>query len=1169
MSEFQYTPAQERAIHCIDKNVAVSAGAGSGKTRVLVQRFLYLVSRGAARPENTVLPREILAVTFTRKAAAEMRVRIREEMEGKLQEADDKAYWEHKLKGLDQAQIGTIHSFCSGLLRENPVECNLDPDFTVLEETDHDEFLATEVRNRLRRLLHEQDPAACLLCDEYGSRSLLEQTLALLQKGFTLTEGTTPAPYEEVVAETDREAERLRSVLTPDFVASCAKGNRGLLEQNLEKIRNALGDITEQESIECLQAVCKGLKANGKNKEEVARVKQGLNLVLSRPLSLKALTLAPAWETWLLQTQECIRKKKQELGLLGFDDLEDMALSLLESHPDVLDKCRRQFRYIMVDEFQDTNERQRRLVYLLCGGKKDVLKGNRLFVVGDAKQSIYRFRGADVGVFARVRNEITAAGGELIRLDDNFRTVDAVLQLCNGIFPALMGTEETQDVYYEALQANRETGPTPEFCLHSYGTEFSAEEARQAEADRLAARLAELHSQGLAYGDMAVLLQTMTHISLLTEALQKHGVPCAVVDGRGFYDRLEVQDMLNLFDFAVNPHDNLNLAGVLRSVYMGLDDETLTRICLALEETDLSLWDFLQQESMDLNPAAQAPVHRAVTLLSRILAAGSVLNLPDFCRELQKLLHPEAVVALQRDGEEQLANLRKFFRMAAEFSAQKQGGIQDFVTRVTQLLKMDNKEAAATAASEDAVQVMTVHKSKGLEFPLVAVPFLDAPFQTDKHNAVFHPSLGLGISLRDTGGRMVSSKVLEHIKEENGTKEREEKVRLLYVAMTRAKDRLLLSGSRQITKDTSKAVHWLNWLDKYLKDNDSLATRAEVTLGAEPADTEAGQTQPATAADQPQTPSAAGQPQLVSAENQPQTSSAAEQCQPVTVAEPPTSTAADLPEEIKIALLEGIAPLDDYGGRAMNRFSASSLQTYGTCPRRYYYQYIETVPLTDTREKQGSSLPPDVLGILVHQVLEKYAKWRMENRYAEDDAVWTEYYREAVEELAGGRFDLAKDAETMLREYIHSDLYRTFSAKQKFAEYEFQMLLQDGEHNFTITGYIDAVAEINNVELVIVDYKSGQPPVENVISQGYAWQLALYKMAVEYLLQLKGKSSVKVKKAALHFLRNRSEWVLPENDYRLEILEVCREIAGRKTEEDFAVRTEHCAYCPFAYMCKM
>ena len=1165
---------QRQAVTTTEGPLLVLAGAGSGKTRVLVQRFLYLISRGAARPEETVRPHEILAVTFTRKAAAEMRDRIRGEMERKLAAGQDRPYWEQQLKGLDQARIGTIHSFCSSLLRANPVECGLDPDFTVMEETDHDEFLATEVRNRLRRLLHQEDPAACLLCDEYGSRSLLEQTVSLLRNGFSLTAGTSVRPYQEAAAEAEREAERLQAEFTQEFAEACSPVNRALLETNLTRIQNALRDTTKQENLAMLQAVGKGLQRKGKNKEDVERVKQGLDLVLSRPLCLKAITLAPAWETFLLQMRDYIDHLKQEAGLLAFDDLEDMALSLLEGHPDVLDKCRRQFRYIMVDEFQDTNDRQRRLVYLLCGGRHDVLQGRRLFVVGDAKQSIYRFRGADVSVFARVRNEITAAGGELIRLNDNFRTVDGVLQLCNGIFPSLMGTEETRDVYYEALQPHREAGPQPEIRIYCHAREIPAEEARRAEAEGLATRLADLHRDGHPYGDMAVLLQNMTHVSVLTEALQKRGVPCAVVDGRGFYDRIEVQDLVNLFAFAVNPHDNLNLTGVLRSVYMGLDDGTLTRLYLALGEKNkekqaaagsgteetasgtpldsetegaaigtspgpgtaeihnnpVSLWDFLQQDCLQqkrvaLEADAAATVERAVALLTKVLAVGSVLNLPDFCMEVQQLLHPEAILALQHNGEEQLANLRKFFRMAHEFSARKQGGLQDFVTRMATLQKTKNKEAAATVAAEDAVQVMTVHKSKGLEFPLVAVPFLDTTFPNDKRRSAFHPGLGLGFSLRDGGGRMVPGRVLERIREENETKEREEKIRLLYVAMTRAEDRLLLSGCRKDRKDKNKpstATHWLNWLEQHLKDNGSLAAREEIRID----------------------------PSAVSEEGNP------------TVNQP-----AALPEEIKMRLLQEAAPLASYGGRAMNRFSASSLQLYETCPRRYYYQIIETVPPLDIRTGQGTSLPPDLLGTLVHKVLEKYAKWRMENRFAEEEAVWTSFYRETVEELAGGRFDLAKEAESMLREYLHSDLYRSFAKNQKSAEYEFQMLLEDGEHRFTVTGFIDAVAVTGSGGLVIIDYKSGRPPGETVISKGYAWQLALYKMAVERLLQSRGKASVKVTKAALHFLRNRSEQVLPEGDYREEILQVCREIAGKKTENDFAVKKEQCPYCLFAYMC--
>lgn len=1128
MPELAFTPAQDRAIHCIDKNVAVSAGAGSGKTRVLVQRFLYIISRGAVHRENTVLPREILAVTFTRKAAAEMRDRIRREMEIQLSTGQARSYWQQQLKGLYQAQIGTIHSFCSGLLRANPVECGLDPNFVVMEETDHDEFINTEVRNRLRNLLHEQDPAACRLCDEYGSSSLQEQTVTLLLKGFVFKEGTIAAVYREALEETGREAKKLRSLFTQDFADACAPVNRALLGDDLARIRSALADVTQPDNNEYLQILHRGLQRKGNNKDTIDAVKKSLAFVLSKPLCQKALSLAPVWETYLLAMQQNIKNKKQELGILGFDDLEEKALSLLENHSDVLAKCRHQYRYIMVDEFQDTNERQRQLVYLLCGGSKDQLNDNRLFVVGDAKQSVYRFRGADVSVFARVRNEIADTGGEIVSLNVNFRTVDTVLQLCNDLFPALMGSSKAQDVYYEPLLSRRQTEVKPELYMYGYdGKKITGTEARRGEADRLAERLAVLHSGGMAYRNMAVLLQNMTHVALLTEALRKNGVPCAVVDGRGFYDRMEVQDVLNIFSFVVNPHDSLNLSGVLRSVYMGLDDDILTRIHLALgkvnaENGTCSLWDFIQKDAADLDVAAEAAVKRSVTVLRQLLTAGSVLNLPDFCRELQRLLHPETVLALQPDGEEQLANLRKLFRIAGDFAAQKQGTLQDFVTRMTRFQNMHNREAAATVEAEDAVQVLTVHKSKGLEFSLVAIPFLDTAFKTDTQKAVWLPSLGLGFSLRNEDGLLIPSEVLKTIRDENTTKDREEKVRLLYVAMTRAKDRLILSGCQKKTKSPSAASHWLNWIEQNLKDTCCCIKREDLKAAC--------------------------------------TVAKEENCR--------LSPASVIPDQVKVILLQNTDPLGNYGGRAMNCFSASSLQTYEFCPRRYYYQFVETVPPLIARANQGKSLPPDVLGNLVHQVLERYARWRMENRFAADEQVWRTFYGKAVEELAGGRYDLAKEGEIMLEEYLHSGLYQSFAEKQLFAEYGFLILLEDGNCRYTFSGFIDAVAEDSDGGLEIIDYKSGQPPAASDINKGYAWQLALYIIALEKLMKLRGRTVVKVKRAALHYLRDQSRRVLPQKDYLQDILQVCREIAGKKTEEDFALRTEHCTGCPFAYMCK-
>lgn len=1136
MDEFDFTPAQARAIHCIDKNVAVSAGAGSGKTRVLVQRFLHILAQGLQQPEQTVLPQEILAVTFTRKAAAEMLERIRKEVAKKAAEGSEREYWQKQLKGMDSAQIETIHSFCSALLRANPAECGLDPAFTIMEETDHDEFIEAETRSLLRNLLKGADPAAATLCNEYGSRSLLEQTRYLLKKGITFQKGSLLKGYSEMLAEIRQEAGFLQETLSPELVGACSPANKSVLEQNLEALWSALSDIESPDNRRFLQEIMQKLTRRGKCGDVIGQIKDRAQAIASYPLCRKAVALVPFWEAYLLRVQQEMNAKKRSLGILGFDDLEEMALELLEHHADVLERCRRRFRYIMVDEFQDTNERQRQLIYLLSGGNKDLLQDHRLFVVGDSKQSIYRFRGADVSVFARVRNEIGKNGGEAILLNDNFRTVKPVLDFCNDIFPKMMGEERDNDVFYEALQAHRESDAKPELCVFRYTKDIAAAAARQKEAQWLAARLAALRSEGYAFKDMAILLQKMTHVAVLTEALRQQGVPYAVVDGRGFYERIEIQDLMNLFAFVVDSHDDLNLAGVLRSVYIGLHDTTLTQLFLALPAVSdesgnkLSLWEFLLQNDGVAEKLPQAAaVRRGVSVLQRLLTAGTVLNLPEFCREIKRLLHPETVLAMQHNGEEQLADLRKFFRMADTFAAEKQGTVRDFVLRLQQMQEEEVREAAADVAAEDAVLLMTVHKSKGLEFPVTAIPFMEAAAKKDTERAVYLPEMGLGISVRDDSGKLVRSLVLDRIKEFSGQKEQEEKIRLLYVAITRAKDRLILSGSLKETKSDSKGESlqakgesktkpWLKDLLAVVPEGYPGIVRTEVVVDA----------------------AAAGETDLI-----------------------PVKQNEKMPGELLDRLLRQAEPLASFGGSSMTWFSASALQEYEICPRRYYYQVIEQIPPSENEAVRGEKLPAHVLGSLVHAVLEKYAKWRMEHQFREEESVWRDFYTEAVEELAGGRCDLAAEAEDMLRAYLQSPLYRDFSARQVFAEYGFQLpLLQDDKHSYMITGFIDGIAVQPDGSLQLVDYKSGRNMQDGSGRSGYAWQLTLYKLAAEKLL------AKPVSKASLHYIRSQSEWVLPDGEYRQKILRLCGAIADKKTEEEFAVKTEHCAYCPFSYMCR-
>lgn len=1200
-----FTAEQERAIRCVDKNAAVSAGAGSGKTRVLVERFLYILERHSPGrgPDKAVAP-EILAVTFTRKAAAEMRQRIRQELLRKIRDGEGNiAVWQKELKALPRAVIGTLHSLCSALLRANPVECGLDPSFRVMEETENGEFLQVQLRDLLRRHLREKEADAVRLCEEYGSRSLLDQLFTLFAGGYTgkaagqsgrpgqyagagssggaehtQAAGLPEDPYEAALLSVETAVKQLREELTPELEEASSPANRRFLQKRRQKARQALTDLSLPANIAVLRDLNGGLSRIGKNKEDISRVKELLDTAVNYNICLRARKLAPVWERYLDTVAETLRKVKQETGLLSFDDLEEMALELLGRHPSVLAKCRRRFRYIMVDEFQDTNQRQRQLIYLLAGGEKDELRGNRLFVVGDPKQSIYRFRGAEVSVFASVRREIEEKGGESIQLADNFRTVDLILELCNTLFPLLMGKDAAKDVFYEALRPHKSSDIKPELRIFRFAKGTRAEVCRRKEAEGLALRLKELHTkEGIAYRDMAVLLQSMTHIGRLTAALQKEGVPCSVVDGRGFYDRMEIRDLISLFTFVTDPHNDLALLAVLRSVYMGIDDETLTCLCLAQRELNesitekerrepLSLWAFLEvfrERATPVFPTASWPapdkdgmvsaandhagsteqsrklLERARTLLYDLQLKGTLLNLPDFCRALDEALHPEAVLALQPDGEEQAADYRKLMGMARSFTVQNQGTVKAFAGRLRQLQEEQVREAAANAFAEDAVTLMTVHKSKGLEFPVVAIPFMDIRPQTDKGAVAWLPGKGLGISVRDENGELVRSAVLEDIRKESRTKEQEEKVRLLYVAMTRARDRLILTGGTG--ERPSEEMHWLNsFREKLPKDFDGIEI-IEVR----------GETE------------AAGK---TSKEEDPATRKEAEQADRTSMA-----VSASLPQDIGLR----IAPVSFCEDALTTEFSASALQEYEYCPRRYFYQIVERIPPLEPEADIGKpGLPAAVLGNIVHRTLEKISRLIMEDPGKKAAAIRRKCFEQAAEEFAGSRMELTVEAEEMLEAYVEDPLYLDFVKRQRFAEYGFSLAFppssgpesfRSASLPFIFTGIIDAIAMNEDGSLEIVDYKSGRPPAEGSVRKGYAWQLALYRLAAEKLLDRQ------IRSASLHFIRNRSRWILSEEDYNNcleEIRQICREIAGKKMEEEFRTELSACASCPFMYMCR-
>lgn len=1117
----QYTDEQKQAIETIDCNVAVSAGAGSGKTKVLVARFMYILEQSLAQ-KKPLEAANILAITFTRKAAGEMKTRIRQSISDKINEDKlNASFWRKQLQNLERAQITTIHGLCSRILRENPVEAQLDPGFTVAEDFEGQQFVKDCVARYLRQALTQENAALRRLLHIYGAASFTSQVSGLLPQLADIT-GRLGAGEQQDLAQSYRE-----------FLAACEGWKEDLLlaltelveqRENLttktsqgRKTLNLLAELfvqvqselrAEKTDFTTLDNVLGGMQARGKVKELLLDIRDLCSRLRQQEVVKNAIPVVQDWQTVLQELEEYISQQKAQLELLTFDDLELQALELLQSNEQVRRKYHERFRYIMVDEFQDTNERQRQLIYLLCGDSMTELEGSKLFIVGDAKQSIYRFRGAEVRVFAEVQRELAKRGGSLLKLSKNFRSIKGVLTACNIAFKELLGEDTSRDVYFEALDYNKDVVIEPVLLEVGYAQEQKPQR-RRLEAAAVAQKMRELHDkEQVAYGKMTVLLEAMTECAVIAAELENKNIPYVIIDGKGFYERQEVLDLLHLLTVLHNRYRSLELAGVLRSPYFGLDDATLTQLFLRGAD---SLWQALQEADTACLPAEQgARVQRARTVLTQLRSYAALYALPELLDELWRVLAMEAVLSVQKHGESKLANACKLRDEATAFCAGRQASLGDWLAQVEAVRKSNAKATTANLDAEEAVQIMTIHKSKGLEFNTVFLPQLDRKGQSDTSVIKYNRQYGLGIKAPLADGALVSTAVLDAIKEFDKQREREEYVRKLYVAMTRAEERLIMSGAVEgsrteeegimhftLKKQREKALHEKRWLQQLMDIFEQTGTGISVELveNVELTDAEAEQTKERFA---------------VTAEVEQQ-----------------------------------IAPLPTFCGNGRSYFTASALQTYLHCQRQYYYQQVlELPPLEETNCVAGEcdTLPAYVTGLIVHRALELY---RGDAKAALAKAV-------SEQEL-----EAAPVAKYLFEQYLASALYKSLPAEHRREQ---RFLLPEG--GLMLEGIIDYLADTQN-GLVLVDYKTGAPPAEDEVHDGYAYQLAIYKAAAEQMYKKP------VVRAELHFLQNNTRWTLPEAaTYYSDALALCRKIAAKCDVQEFACTAGRaCSYCPYAYIC--
>jgi ATP-dependent helicase/nuclease subunit A len=762
------TTEQAAAIAARDRDVLLEAGAGSGKTRVLVDRYCDAIAEDGVGVDG------ILAFTFTERAAAELRTRIRRELGRRARAAREAGDEEgaaalfDAARATERAWVTTIHGFCRRLLAAHPAAAGLDPRFRVLDESEAMRLRERAARDAIAALVESGSAELASAVAAYRPWRLGAMTIAAHER--LRSQGMT-APVLPPVPEPHRSAkEGEPEPLSPAELES-ARGARAALEATLEGFHDRY--------------------------EELKTARSGLD----------------------------------------FADLELRALELLEASPAVREAWQGRFEHVMVDEFQDTSRVQLALVNALRGPQ------TRVFLVGDEHQSIYRFRNADLEVFrAERRRVVDDSRRALLPLSGNFRSTPAVLAAVNefggalleGFRPLTAAREASADRAGPAVELLltdcRRGGEADTWDMHAGELDpprTGSSAAIVAEARFLARRLRELVDDGeIERGEIVVLLRAFTHVDTFEEALRRAGLDPYVVGGRGYWSQQQVEDLLCLLGVVANPLDDASLFGALAGPACGASPDALwllrqaagerAHVWPALEwgfgDAERRTTDLDEDRLAQISPADGERLRAFCRTLAPLRAAAAVLPLDSLVERTMTAFGYDLALLVRRGGLGRMANVRKLKRLAREFEEHEGRDLRGFLAQAAESTRRDEREGMAPVQAEehDGVRIMTVHAAKGLEFPVVAVADMGRGLNAG-HRWVDDVRIGrlpdepeagqgetgprFGMRLAFPARAPVGLWELDALGQEESEAEAEEGARLVYVAATRAQDRLLLSGT--------------------------------------------------------------------------------------------------------------------------------------------------------------------------------------------------------------------------------------------------------------------------------------------------------------------------------------------------------------------------------------
>jgi len=1065
------TAEQRAAIEARSSDVFTEAGAGTGKTGVLVERYCDAVTQDGIGPDA------ILAFTFTERAAGELRERVRRQLIARSRAASEAGEPQRAreiaraAREGERAWITTMHGFCRRLLATHPVAARMDPRFRVLDELE----------------------------------------------AARLGEGAFAAALEEVVEAGDEAAAR--------FVAGF----------NAARLREAVRTAHER------------LRSQGVDPPRLPDPGPPVRSVKARgetpKLTPAEATLAAdgigALGSLLDSYNRHYERLKAERSGADFEDLELRALALLQSPGTVRAAWRERFEHLMVDEFQDTNGVQLALIDALRGPQ------TRLFVVGDEFQSIYRFRHADLGVFRGRRREAREDRRTQERpLRGNFRSSPEVLAAVNFAGSALLGDftplEAGREAEEEPAQRPPDSAteppggrPATELLL----TDASADKAGQptgwrtegieldpppaeaspacvAEARFLAHRLRELADAGVPRGDMVVLLRAFTHVDAYEEALDRAGLAPYVVGGRGYWSQQQVEDALQLLGVIANPLDDELLFGALASPACGASPDALWLLRQAARSPEgrpLHVWPTVEAgEWPAAIPADDTErLRRFREILARLRSEAPLLPLDSLIDRTISAFDYDLALLARPGGRRRMANVRKLMRLAAEYEEHEGRNLRGFLEFAEERTLRDEREgmAAVQVEGHDGVRVMTVHAAKGLQFPVVAVADLgrglgmgsrDGDVAIGRIEGAGDDPTGaargarFGMRLPIAAAESIRLWELVELCEDERRADIEEACRLVYVAVSRAEDRLILSGifrsSDLEAPDESKPTHSaLKLLLPALRKRGWAAGEESVELLRAMATGGA--------------PSRGPEPRLEVRNQAPSAERAAELRRRMPWA---ASTADGAPDRAQTHLLKGLEPAP-----AAGHLSYAALATYSGCHYRFYVERVIGLGAPTVREEhregddggerpQADELPAPAtgprerslaIGNAVHATLEASAR----RSWAPPDGA--ELETNLAREGLRGDAEARDRVEALVDGWLTSELRAELEASGARIRPEVPFVL--GLGGAVVRGKIDLLAERPEGPLV-VDYKTdalrGGDPAE--VAERYETQRDLYALAI-------------------------------------------------------------------------